>query len=92
MFSLSDERFKRDLRYVSGEIWRISIAVGFALGKDIFCYPWLNERDASIIDTQIVKVLKSHNKLVLIPSSQEKFFKKACDYILIFEPEKYIFK
>lgn len=69
LFRLSDERFERDLHYVSGEIWRISIAVGFALNREIFCYPWLNTHDvAAYLDFEDIEMLKKHNKIILIPT------------------------
>ena len=68
-FCLSDERFERDLKYVSGEIWRISAAIGFALDKKIFCYPWLNTHDAMVsLDYNILDLLRRSKKIVLIPA------------------------
>lgn len=92
MFSLSDSRFERKLNSVSGEMWRISIAVGFAMGKETFCYPWLNQRDINNVDTSIIKELKRYGKIILIPSSQKKELKKICDHIIIFKEKKYIYK
>lgn len=42
IFHLSDERFNRKWKYISGERWRASIAVGYAMGKSIYCFPWMN--------------------------------------------------
>ena len=83
MFGLSDERFERNLNYVSGEIWRISMAVGFAYGKDIFCFPWLNERDVDRLYQPLINILKKNGKIILIPSSQKKPLKKICDETLL---------
>lgn len=41
-FKLSDERFKRKFRFISGERWRASMAIGYSLGKRIYCFPWMN--------------------------------------------------
>jgi len=84
MFNLSDGRFERNLNYVSGEIWTISVAIGFAQGKEIFCFPWLNERDISRLEGPHISILKKNNKIVLIPSSQKRPVKKTCDEILVF--------
>lgn len=94
MFCLSgyNERFERDLRYVSGEIWAISTAIGFALGKEIFCYPWLNEREIIRAHKPHIELLKKHNRIILIPSSKKKQLKKICDNLLIFENGKIITK
>lgn len=92
IFCLSDERFERPLNYVSGEIWWISMAVNFALGKDIFCYPWLNFHDVSLLEVAkqrgIIDFLKKENKIIIVPSSQKRILKKLCDYTIIFKKRK----
>jgi hypothetical protein len=85
---VNDGRFNRDLRHVSGEIWNISIAVGFALGKEIFCFPWLNEREISRVQEPHIKILKENKKIVLIPSNQKKPLKRVCDEILLFGKDR----
>ena len=82
LFGLSDERFERNLDNIGIEINRISVAINFALGKDIFCYPWLNEYDVESISCHIINVLKAHEKIVLIPTSQEKAVKKLCNHLI----------
>ena len=42
LFGLSDGRFNRKFRFVSGERWRISMAIGYATGKFLYCFPWVN--------------------------------------------------
>lgn len=41
-FKLSDGRFDRRMKYFSGERWRASMAIGYALGKRIYCFPWIS--------------------------------------------------
>ena len=88
LFGLSDERFERNLDNVGIEINRISVAINFALGKDIFCYPWLNEHDVENISCHIINVLKAHEKIVLIPTSQEKAVKKLCNHLICYSKGK----
>ena len=96
IFRLSDGRFERPLENVSGEIWQISMAINFSLGKEIFCYPWLNAFDISWFEiackSGIIDFLKSKGKIILVPSSQEKKIKKLCDHILKFYDGKFVFK
>lgn len=96
MFSLTDERFERPLSYVSGEIWQISLAIGFSLGKQIFCYPWLNERDIKRFDTAcdlgIIKILKENGSIIIVPSSQKKYLQRKCNYVILFENGRLIFR
>lgn len=88
MFGLSEERFNRDLNCVGVEINRISIAIGFALGKEIFCYPWMNTHELiGFLDINTLNILKRHNKIVLIPACRAALktpIKKAFNYIINF--------
>lgn len=88
LFHLSDERFDRSLNSVSGEIWRISIAIGFALNKEIFCYPWMNTHDLSkFVDLRNINVLREYKKIVIIPASRSALktqLGKSFDHIINF--------
>lgn len=92
MFELSDERFDRDLNMVSGEIYRISIAIGFAFNKDIFCYPWMNTHDLSrYVDKKCIEVLRKYKKIVLIPACRAVLnspYKTMFDSIINFHSYK----
>ncbi len=59
IFGLSNERFNRTIEYVSGERWKASMAIGYSLGKSIYCFPWLN--------TKYLMHLKEHLKLCIKP-------------------------
>lgn len=95
IFHLSDGRLDRSLSYVSGEIWLISIAINFALGKDIFCYPWLNlyeiGRFKTAVELNIIDFLKKMGKIVIVPSSQKKILKKYCDHTICFSEKKILY-
>ena len=96
IFCLSDGRFKRPLSEVSGEIWLISLAVNFALGKDIFCYPWLNQLDIERFKTayehNVIDFLKKENKIIIVPSSQKRILRRYCDHMIIFDKEKLCYR
>ena len=96
IFCLSDGRFERPIDKISGEVWLVSMAVNFALGKEIFCYPWLNMMDIvrfEIAKEQgIIDFLKNKNKLIFVPSSQKKILRKQCDHTLTFEKGKTVFR
>lgn len=59
------------------------MAVNFALGRDIFCYPWLNlndiERFKTACEHKVIDFLKRTGKIIIVPSSQ----KKSCTNIAI---------
>ena len=75
-FHLSDGRFDRNIEQVSGEIWVITTAIGFAANRKIFCFPWLNEielqRASIMFELGVFGLLKREGKIVLIPTSHEK--------------------
>lgn len=94
-FHLTNERFDRKLKYVSGEVWNASLAIGFATGKDVFLFPWLNinniARFQTAVELGIIDFLKSEGKIIIVPSSNEDILKKYCDCIIKFEPDKFAF-
>ena len=96
LFHLSNGRFDRNIEQVSGEIWAISTAIGFAANREIFCFPWLNERElfrANVMfELGILKLLKREGKIVLIPTSHENEIKKYCDVEIFFDRSGYRFK
>lgn len=42
MFKLTSTRIHRPMRYISGEKFRASAAIGFANKKSLYCFPWMN--------------------------------------------------
>lgn len=86
MFYLSNGRFDRDINYISGEIWTVSMAINFSLGKKIYCYPWLNEADIErfkfAYESGIIDRIKKTGGIIIVPSSQKKCLKKCCDYTI----------
>ena len=92
IFCLSDARFERPLANISGEIWLASLAVNFALGKTIFCYPWLNLKDVDrfkiAYEHKIIDFMKKEGKIIIVPSSQKKILRKYCDHMICFQKEK----
>ena len=75
MFKVSKERVKRNIEFVSGERWRASVAIGFAQGKDIFCYPWMNTRDIERCEEEMFSTIRSlidHNKIIIVPTTKEE--------------------
>lgn len=83
IFCLSDARYNRSMDLVSSEMWNISLALLFALNKEIIAYPWLNaidiKRFISLDEQGILDFLKKQGKILLVPSSQSKLLKNICD-------------
>ena len=82
-FYLSDARFDRKLRQLSGERWRASAALGFALGKKIFYAPYCPSNFyRHMSGSNLFKVLKfltEHGCLVVLPVGSDAFMKDIAD-------------
>jgi len=94
IFKLSDDRFTRKLHVVGIEIWRISMAIGFALNRKIFCFPWVSRRDIGGIEyyLEYINILKDNGAIILIPSSQESKLRNFCDNLLLFNEGEILFE
>ncbi|MEL6526094.1 MAG: hypothetical protein AAFQ07_10340 [Chloroflexota bacterium] len=85
-FMLTPERYNRPLRQMSSEKWRASMAIGFAHGKQIFCFPHLKlvdekydllEEYGDLWLHRTIKFLCNKGAIILIPSvnlDTEKYF------------------
>ena len=80
MFELSESRFERPIQQCSGERWRISMAVGYAFEKRIYCFPWVNSKFLqSLMCLELcLQHLLNTNAIVIIPTT----FTKALDGIV----------
>ena len=79
IFDLSEERVNRNIEFVSGERWKASAAIGFANGRKIFCYPWMNSKDIDHIKEQMsktVKCLTDSGCIVILPTTSEENMRK----------------
>lgn len=78
-FALSEERFNRSMKYVSGERWRASMAIGYALGKKIYCFPWVNSNFLHSHSDNFklcFDSLKTANAIVIIPTTYADILKE----------------
>lgn len=88
MFSLSKERLSKSIQQYSGERWRASIAIGFAHGKRIYGFPWLNARwlEKYIVSMngfdEILRILRKNGSIVLIPTSKPEILKGVADKLV----------
>lgn len=75
IFYVSEERVGRNIKKISGERWKASIAIGYAYGKKIFCYPWMNSRDVEHLKEQMaknIKILIDNKCVVVLPTTKEE--------------------
>lgn len=88
IFELDNGRYSRPFKNnVSGDIWKFTIVINYVLGKELFCFPWMGEINKNRVEgvLKYISFLKSEGKIIIIPTSQERYIKKYCDYYLKFE-------
>lgn len=72
LFCLDSQRINRPLYCAGHEVFRSNAAIGFALGKTIFCFPWISRSNLLVRKNDIKFIcdtLISYNKVVLLPLS-----------------------
>lgn len=70
MFYLDHQRFERPLRGVGNEIFRSMAAVGYAGGKELFCFPWLSRKRFDYYHrniTGLLEILNDLDKMTIVP-------------------------
>ncbi|MGO4501192.1 hypothetical protein AB4114_35740 [Paenibacillus sp. 2RAB27] len=80
-------RIHRPLEFQSGEVWRASMAIGFAYGKRLFTVPWMQTKHWSeyIIgeyNKKYIEILRNHNAIVIVPVSNESNLGNLADEII----------
>lgn len=73
IFNLSQDRLNLKLEELSWERWRASVAIGYAYGKQIFCFPWMSTGwiNDLILNSSIhicIEVLKSSGAIIILPT------------------------
>ena len=86
-FGLTKERLDSKFEQYSWESWRVSVAIGYALGKEIFCFPWLNEEQLKqiVLNTGYffyTDKLKQRDGVILLPSNNRKILEAMTDEII----------
>lgn len=90
-FGLSEERFNRNIKHTSGERWKSSMAIGYANGKNIYCFPWMNTRYIIHLEEHIrlcVKTLLEVDAIIIIPTCRQTTLlkiSKECKFLYLTE-------
>lgn len=69
-FLLDDERLEKPVYCVGNERFRAMAAIGYAHGKEIFCFPWLSQKTLNYYGNNInwlLKSLEELNTIVILP-------------------------
>lgn len=70
IFHLDEQRINRNLSCVGNEIFRAMAAIGYAWGKEIYCFPWLSQKRYEYYHNNIKdlsKILLSLDKTIVLP-------------------------
>ena len=70
MFCIDSNRFKQSIQCAGNEAFKAMAAVGFAVGKEIYCFPWLSQKrfDGFHLHlTFLLELLDKLNKTVIFP-------------------------
>ena len=81
MFKVSEARIDRNIEFVGIERWKASAAIGYANGKKIFCFPWMNSEDIELWKEHLLNVvghLLDSDCIVIMPTTKEENIKKIC--------------
>ena len=74
-FQLSHERVNRPVQHLSGERWNASMAIGYALNKKIYCFPWFNSGWMYRLRPRLqacFDVLKKNGAIIILPTANIK--------------------
>ncbi len=81
-FKLTKERVGRPLKYTGEEKWKCSMAIGYANGKLIYCFPWLNSGSIYHLKEHILlcmSILKEAGAIVIIPTTKKETLLNIAD-------------
>lgn len=86
-FELTPERLVCKVYYLSGERWRATVAIGYACGKQIFCFPWLDYLTLENIITTgyallYADILRKEGNIIIIPSAEREILEYITDEII----------
>ena len=86
-FGLSKDRLKYKISDYSGEKWRVSLALGYASKRTIFCFPWMNTLYFNHIMLssgvyRFFKKMKEDGMIIILPTSRRKNVEAIADVII----------
>ncbi len=70
IFRITPSLYDRPLTGVGNEIFRATAAIGYANGRDVFCFPWLSRKRFEYYHGNIkdvLEILESLGMLVILP-------------------------
>ena len=86
-FHLSEDRLHHYIHHYSWEVWRVSAAIGYALGKKIFCFPPLPAFMVADVVTSAgffiyVEKLRREGCILVLPCSSRVILEAVADEVI----------
>ena len=86
-FGLTEDRLDLKISWYSGERMRVSLAIGYASNKKLFCFPWMNSNDLYHIfqSTHLMRFfdkLRADGCIVIIPTCRKEAIENVVDEII----------
>ncbi|RKN71860.1 hypothetical protein D7M11_28945 [Paenibacillus ginsengarvi] len=85
LFRLTPERLDRPIHSISTERYSASAAIGFACGKQVYCFPWLNDYWVERLTLRIENIIGNVKKIggiVILPTSREQYVQHLVDQMV----------
>ncbi len=70
LFELDDQRFERPVKCVGNERFRAMAAIGYAYGKQVYCFPWLSKKRFDYYHgnmTWLLDILEKLEMIAIVP-------------------------
>ncbi len=95
LFNLSQDRLNLKLEELSWEKWKASIAIGYAYGKQIFCFPWMSTGwiNDLILNCGIhicIDILKSTDAIIILPTQMAEGVDYFVDEIVFLRNSRHV--
>lgn len=86
-FGLTKGRLNYKISSYSGEKWRVSLAIGYASRKEIFCFPWMNTAyfNHVMLSSSVYrffKKMKEEKLIIILPTSRKENVEGFVDAII----------
>lgn len=86
-FGLTAGRLNYKISSYSGEKWRVSLAIGYASKKQIFCFPWMNTAyfNHVMLSSSVYRFfrkMKEEDLIIILPTSRKENIQGFVDSII----------
>lgn len=92
-FGLNENRLDYKVSMYSGERWRVSIAIGYASRKKIFCFSWMDTAQFNhvMLNSHVFRLFSKvkQDSIIILPTSREQNVYDIADVIINIDNPEY---